>query len=352
MLVVDHKDHRQYSIDQNAPMGSIGRLLAAKQDIDMLVYPAWIIQVGPAVARNFYNHASLQHRKLNPVLIHEFADIDQAGQTAIDKYKQQSLLPFQKQNADFMVFYENRKVGIHKAVMTAMEKDPMLTMDPHHPLVFSFRIRVAAFYSPPDFVEGLDCNDCYIMPQRLIAERLRSLHHMATKYESWIAKHIAAARAPVLKIKPTDGITILAMILDKGRGSEPTTESVIIISVATWMHTPRGLRAKCSIQSQAYDELVRILAEERQSRPSVDDMWRGPAVHRPLPPPIAPSRHEDDFGLGNLTHLCRTPAGLATMRLQQVAEAANLRLQIMTARMQELEAESKERFRQELEEAD
>jgi hypothetical protein len=352
MLVVDHKDHRQYSMDQNAPMGSIGRLLATKQAIDMQVYPAWVIQVGPAVALSFYNHQSLLHRKLDPALINEIADADRAGQTAINKYREQSLLPLQKQDADFMVFYENRIVGIHKAVATAMANDPMLVMDPHQPLRFWFRIRVAAFYNPPDFVEGLDFKDRYIMAQRLIAERLRSLKHMATKHESWIAKHIEAARATVLRMKSPDGIKVPGMILSKGPGSEPTTESVIITSVAMWMHTPRGLRGTGSIHTQAYGELVRILSEERQSRPSVDDMWRGPAVHRPLPPTIALARHEDNFGLGNLTELCKTTSGLAMQRLQQVEEVVNLRQQLMTARVQELEAESRERFCQELEEAD
>ncbi|KAH6682186.1 hypothetical protein F5X68DRAFT_233904 [Plectosphaerella plurivora] len=346
MMVVNPKHQHDYDFRQNAPvMGSIGRQLRGRQFVDKLLYPAWVVQIGAAAARQNYNSECLLHRNLDPAVIDEIAVAELAGDQAIKKYKDQLPLPICDQDEAFMVMYENRRRGAHHSIVKAMKKDHMLVNDPYEVWKYVFRVRVATFFNTPSFMVGMNIRENHIMDQHLVSERLRALQHMADKQGSWLKSHIAAARASLLKMETFDDVHVLSMFLGSNSKITPTTESVILVSVAMWMHTPNDTRGECSVHFEAYRELVHILDEDSKTNPQVYDMWKSPSVHRPYPLLLA-YLNEDDQGPQGLMALCKTNAGVEKHGRKQLAEDTACRKQIIEVKARQVKAEMKESYHQ------
>jgi hypothetical protein len=152
-----------------------------------------------------------------------------------------------------------------------MDKDEMFLLDPMGS-DFNFRVRVLAFYNPPPAdINGGRIHDLHIMDHDLIESRLQLLQFIATKQGSAVAKNIQEATAYVVSHQ-VDDITVVDTILDKANKQTRSSKDVVFLSIAMWMHRPRGYYAEVATQRDTCDELLAVIQEEATSLPTATNV--------------------------------------------------------------------------------
>lgn len=132
----------------------------------------------------------------------------------------------------------NKAVGVRTIIQEVMDKDEMCLLDPMGS-DFNFRVRVLVFYNPPPAdINGGRIHDLHNMDHDLIESRLQ-LQFIATKQGSAVAKNIQEATAHVVS-HHVDDITVVDTILAKAHKHIRSSKDVVFLSIAMWMHRPRG----------------------------------------------------------------------------------------------------------------